>query len=146
MPTDSQQPQDIHSLETYHLVMVEEDLGEATIVYEDPDEGTVEKTVQNEHVAYFQDHWMVKTGEDEQGRDTVRRIPSTKVHYVERTVEEFEDEMKTFRDQVQSFTDDLRSKLLGEHGSGGRGGSTAEDEEVYRIDVESGEEAEDDEE
>ncbi|WP_158058113.1 hypothetical protein [Halorussus halophilus] len=126
--------------------MVEEDLGEATIVYEDPDEGTVEKTVQNEHVAYFQDHWMVKTGEDEQGRDTVRRIPTTKVHYVERTVEEFQDEMKTFRDQVQSFTDDLRSKLLGEHGSHGRGSGEVEDEEVYRIDVESGEEAKDDDE
>ncbi|WP_224448405.1 hypothetical protein [Haloprofundus salilacus] len=93
--------------------MVDEELGEATIVYEDPDDGTVEKNVQNEHIAYFQDHWLVKVGEDDEGRDVVRRIPATRVYHVERTVERFEEEVKTIRDQVQSFTDDLRSRLLG---------------------------------
>ena len=32
---------------------LEKDLGAATIVYDDPDEGTVERSVPNEHVAYF---------------------------------------------------------------------------------------------
>jgi hypothetical protein len=127
--------------------MVETDLGRATIVYEDPNEGTVEKTVQNEHIAYFQDHWLVKTGEDERGHDVVRRIPATRVYYVERSVEEFEREVKTLRDQVQSFTDDLRTRILG--GGGGRGtggdGSRGGDggSDVVRIDVESGDSDED---
>ncbi|KTG08759.1 hypothetical protein AUR64_13100 [Haloprofundus marisrubri] len=93
--------------------MVDKELGEATIVYEDPDGETIEKNVKNEHVAYFQDHWLVKVGEDDEGRDIVRRIPATRVYHVERTVEKFEEEVKTVRDQVQSFTDDLRSRLLG---------------------------------
>jgi len=91
--------------------MVEEDIGEATIVYEDPDEGTVRRTVENEHVAYFQDHWIVKTGEDDEGRDTIMRIPATRVYHVERTVEAFEEEIATLADQVRSITADLREKL-----------------------------------
>jgi hypothetical protein len=90
---------------------LERDIGEATIVYDEPDEGTVEKTVPNEHIAYFQDHWIIKTSEDEQGHDIVRRIPAQKVHYVERSVEEFEDEVQTLVDQVQSFASDLRTKI-----------------------------------
>lgn len=125
--------------------MVHEDLGEATIVYEDADGETVEETVQNEHVAYFQDHWMVKTGEDEQGRDLVRRIPAQRVYHVERTVEQFEEEVKTLRDQVQSVADDLRSKLLGGQGSGGATGRGSETEtESISINVESGESESDD--
>jgi hypothetical protein len=92
--------------------VVDEDLGEATIVYETAD-GTVEKTLPNEHIAYFQDHWMLKTDEDEHGNDIVRRIPIHKVHYVERSVEQFEDEVATLRDQVESFADNLRSRFLG---------------------------------
>ena len=92
---------------------LERDLGQATIVYDDPDEGAVQKTVPNEHIAYFQDHWILKTEEDEQGNDIVRRIPFRRVHYVERSVEEFEEEVSTIRDQVQSVADNLRSKLLG---------------------------------
>lgn len=49
--------------------MVDEDLeyelGQATTVYDDPGEGAVRKSVSNEHVAHFQDHWMVKVAEDE---------------------------------------------------------------------------------
>lgn len=92
---------------------LEHELGQATIVYESPDEETVRKTVPNEHIAYFQDHWLVKSEEDEQGNDIVRRIPSERVYYVERSVEEFEDEVKTIRNQVQSVADNLRSKLPG---------------------------------
>jgi DNA segregation ATPase FtsK/SpoIIIE-like protein len=92
---------------------LEHDLGQATIVYDDPDEDVVKKTVPNEHIAYFQDHWIIKTEEDEQGNDIVRRIPKSRVHYVERSVEEFEEEVQTVRHQVQSVADNLRSKFLG---------------------------------
>lgn len=97
---------------------LEEDIGEATIVYEAPDEGTVEKTVPNEHTAYFQDHWIIKTDEDDQGRDTVRRIPHQRVYYVERTVEEFEQEIETLYDRFESFATSIQTKLP--IGSGGR--------------------------
>ncbi|MFC6716283.1 hypothetical protein ACFQGT_07740 [Natrialbaceae archaeon GCM10025810] len=117
---------------------LERDLGEATIVYDEPDE-TVEKTVPNEHIAYFQDHWIIKTDEDEQGNDIVRRIPAQRVHYVERSVEQFETEVQTVVDQVQSFASDLRTKIpVG----GGGGGSERSDrdrteprESVRHIDI-----------
>ncbi|MFC7240668.1 hypothetical protein ACFQS4_21145 [Saliphagus sp. GCM10025317] len=90
---------------------IQRDLGEATIVYEDPDEGTVRKSIPNEHVAYFQDHWIIKTNEDEEGHDIVRRIPTRRVHYVERSVEEFEQEVETLLDRVQSFASELQTKI-----------------------------------
>lgn len=96
------------SSETLEL---ERDIGQATIVYEDPEDGTVERTVENEQIVYFQDHWLLKAGEDDEGNDVVRRIPDHKVYYVERSVEEFEEEIKTIRNQVQSFADDIRGKL-----------------------------------
>jgi len=122
--------------------MVEEDLGEATIVYEGPDGETESQTVQNEHVAYFQDHWILKTGEDDHGRDLVRRIPASRVYHVERTVEQFEEEVSTLRDQVESVADDLRTRLLG-GGSGGSGDERSTTESTSRsesisIDVTSG--------
>jgi len=101
------------------------------IVYETPDEGTVERMVDNERIAYFQDHWIVKLDEDEAGNDIVRRIPLQRVHYVERSVEEFEDEVKTLRNQVESFAKDLQSTLLG--GDDDTGGG-----EPHRIDIENG--------
>ena len=91
--------------------MTDAELGEATIVYETPDGDTEEMTVDNEHVAYFQDHWIVRTDEDEEGRDTVRRIPATRVYYVERDVEAFEEEMQTLRNQVQSLANDLGGEV-----------------------------------
>lgn len=109
---------------------LERDLGEATIAYDDPDEGTVTKTVPNEHIAYFQDHWIIKTEEDEQGNDIVRRIPYRRVHYVERSVEEFEEEINTIRNQVQSVADSLRSRFLGDDD---------DESEVHPIEVEPGE-------
>lgn len=96
------------SSETLEL---ERDIGQATIVYEHPEEGTTERTVENEQIVYFQDHWLLKAGEDEEGNDVVRRIPDHKVYYVERSVEKFEEEIKTLRNQVQSFAEDLRTKL-----------------------------------
>jgi len=136
--------------------MVETDLGRATIVYEGPDGEPVEYTVDNEHVAYFQDHWIVRTGEDEEGDDVVRRIPAYRVYHVERTVEQFEEEVRslldpvqsvadqvgrevrTLQDQVQSVTEQLGSRI------GGR--RERPEEEVHHIDVESGERVDEEEE
>ncbi|WP_435347711.1 hypothetical protein [Haloarchaeobius sp. HRN-SO-5] len=115
--------------------MVETDLGQATIVYEGPDGDTVERTVQNEYVVYFQDHWMIKTGEDDEGRDLVQRIPHNRVYHVERTVEQFEREVSSIRNQVQSMADDLRSMLLGDEGRTTQYGEQGESEPI-RIDVE----------
>lgn len=111
--------------------MAEPDLGTAVIVYDDPDEGTVEKTVENERLAYFQDHWIVKFDEDADGNDIVRRIPVQRVHYVERSVEQFEAEVQTLRNQVESFAKNLQSTLLG-------GSDDTDGEEPTRIEVESG--------
>ncbi len=115
---------------------LDEDLGEATIVYEDPDEGTVTRTVPNEHIAYFQDHWLFKTDEDDHGNDIVRRIPASKVHYVERSVEAFEREVETLFDRVESMATRLQTKIpIG-------GGSEREshgEQDPYRIDVRPGE-------
>lgn len=111
--------------------MGQDNFGEATIVYEHPEEGTVEETVANEHLAYFQEHWILKAGEDDEG-DVVRRIPRERVHQVERSVEAFEREVATLRDQVESFADELRSTLFGQ---GDRGETS---EEPTRIDVEAG--------
>ena len=133
------------------FLMVEEDLGEAVIVYEGPDGETIEQTVDNEHIAYFQDHWLVKTGESEAGQDTVRRIPAQRVFYVERDVEAFEREIATtfddlqsvadefdrgissFRDAFDTVTEDIQSVLLGE------ATREREESEVIHIDIENGE-------
>ena len=70
------------------------ELGRATIVYETAS-GEVEKaTVDNDHIAYFQDHWLFEYGTDDEGNDIVRRVPSERVYHVERSVEELEE---TFR-------------------------------------------------
>jgi hypothetical protein len=110
--------------------MVDEDLGQATIVYDDPNDGTVEQTVENEHVAYFQDHWILKVDERDD-HDVVRRIPSQRVHYVEREVEEFREEVNTLTNQVESFADDVREKLFGTPERRG-------DDEPQQIDVRGG--------
>lgn len=103
--------------------MVQQDLGQATIVYEDPNEGTVEKQVQNEYVAYFQEHWIIKTDEGRQGKDEVRRIPHHRVYYVDRSVQQFEEEISSLRHQVQSIADEVRQRVMGGGGSG-QSGST----------------------
>ncbi|MFC7177061.1 hypothetical protein [Halosegnis marinus] len=112
---------------------MDEELGTATIVYETPD-GTVEKRVENEHLAYFQDHWILKAEEHEEG-DVVRRIPRERVHYVERPVGEFREEVATLRNQVESFAEDIRERVLG----GERRAGEEADDEPTRIDVGSGE-------
>ncbi|EMA36738.1 hypothetical protein [Halococcus hamelinensis] len=81
--------------------MVDPQLGQATIVYDDPNEGKIETVVDNEFIAYFDDHWLVKVGEDGNGNDVVRRIPKERVHYVERSVEQFQDKLDKLADEAQ---------------------------------------------
>jgi hypothetical protein len=76
-------------------------LGKATIVYEDPDGDTESIEVDNEYLVFFQDHWQVRAGEDEEGNDVVRRIPRDRVYFVERSVEEFQDRIDSMLDQAK---------------------------------------------
>ncbi|WP_424017953.1 hypothetical protein ACOZ4N_19085 [Halorientalis pallida] len=102
--------------------MDELELGQATITYDDPEAGTVTETVDNEEVVYARDHWMVKTGTDEDGNDTMYQIPRDRVHHVARSAEEFEDQIDTVRHRVESIASDLRDRLPVDIGDGGRRG------------------------
>lgn len=87
------------------------ELGEATIVYEDPEEGRVEETLDNEQVVYVRDHWAIRAATDEEGNDLMRQIPRGRVYYVERNVERFEEEASSVRHRIESLADDLRQRL-----------------------------------
>lgn len=91
--------------------MDELSMGQATIVYEDPDEGVVSETLDNEDIVYARDHWMVKTGTDDDGNDLMTEIPRDRVHRVERSVEAFEQKAQTVRRRVGSIASELREKL-----------------------------------
>lgn len=91
--------------------MSELELGEATIVYEDPEDGVIETTLENEQVMYIRDHWAIRAGTDDEGNDLMRQIPDQRVYYVERNVEEFEEEASTVKHRLESIADDLREKL-----------------------------------
>ena len=102
--------------------MSELELGQSTIVYDHPEEGTTEETVDNEQLVYARDHWMVRSGTDDEGNDLMKQIPKERVHYVERDVERFEDEAATVKSRVESMARDLRQKLPVDVGEGGRSG------------------------
>ena len=85
--------------------MPDPQLGSATIVYDDPGGERVVTEVDNEHLIYFQDHWQVKTGEDDDGNDVVRRIPRERVWHVERSVEEFQDRLDSALDEAKDRLD-----------------------------------------
>jgi len=91
--------------------MEELELGQATIVYEDPDEGIVEETVDNEALVYAYDHWNVRSGTDEDGNDLMKQIPRDRVHRVDRNVEKFEEQAGTVRKRVESLASDLRERI-----------------------------------
>ncbi|MFB6129825.1 MAG: hypothetical protein ABEJ28_03280 [Salinigranum sp.] len=95
-------------------------LGQATIVYEDPDEGQRKVTVDNEELMHMHGHWAFRTGTDERGNDRMREVPDRHVYYVERNVERFEEEMKTVRRRVESWADEVRHMLPMNLGDGGR--------------------------
>ncbi len=100
--------------------MDEIELGQATIIYEGPDEEIIETTVDNEEIVYARDHWMVRTGTDEDGNDLMKQIPKERVHRVDRTVEKFEDQAGTVRRRVESLASDLRERIPVDVGDGGR--------------------------
>ncbi len=81
--------------------MPDPDVGTATIVYDDPDEGTIERDVENEDIVYFDDHWLVKVGENDDGDDVVRRIPRERVHYVQRSIDELEKKVEGAIEQAK---------------------------------------------
>ena len=86
-------------------------LGQATIVYDHPDDGVVSKTVENEGIVYARDHWLVRTGTDDEGNDLMMELPRERVHRVDRSVEEFEQKAQTVRRRVGSIANELREKL-----------------------------------
>jgi len=109
-------------------------LGRATIVYDDPEEGVVRETLDNEEVVYVRDHWMVKTGTDEDGNDLLKQIPRDRVHRVDRTVERFEEEAGTVRQRVESIASDLRERIPVAGGESDR--RERADEEAKTITIE----------
>ncbi|WP_415380403.1 hypothetical protein [Halosimplex sp. TS25] len=91
--------------------MDEIELGQATIVYEDPEEGTTEVTVDNEEVVYARDHWMLRSGSDDEGNDLMKQIPRDRVYRVDRNVERFEEEASTVRHRVESLANEVRDRI-----------------------------------
>ncbi|MDQ2049502.1 hypothetical protein RBH26_03300 [Natronolimnohabitans sp. A-GB9] len=83
------------------------ELGTATIVYETAS-GEIERvTVDNEHIAYFQDHWLFAYGTDDDGNDVVRRVPHQQVRYVERSVEELEETFESGVEKAKGKLEEL---------------------------------------
>ena len=122
------------------------ELGQATIVYDHPEEGQTEETVDNEQLVYARDHWMVRSGTDDQGNDLMKQIPKERVHYVERNVERFEEQAQTIRHRVESVARDLQRKIPMDVGSGGRGGRSGRGgrtppEESTKIHIEESEDS-----
>jgi hypothetical protein len=122
--------------------MEEIQLGQGTIVYEDPKDGRTETTVDNEELVYARDHWMLRSGGDEHGNDQMRQIPRDRVYYVERNVERFEERAATVRHRVESLASNLREKVPVDMGDGGsrRERSAREETEPTRIPVEKSDE------
>ncbi|MFC6769542.1 hypothetical protein [Natrinema soli] len=83
-------------------------LGTATIVYETPSEDVEHVTVDNDRIAYFQDHWLFAYGTDDDGNDVVRRVPKESVHYVERSVEEIEETFESGLEKAKGKLEELR--------------------------------------
>ncbi len=71
------------------------DTGTATIVYDDPKGEVLEREMDNDDIVYFDDHWLIKVGVNDEGDDMVRRIPRERVHYVERSIDELEKKVES---------------------------------------------------
>ncbi|WP_137288773.1 hypothetical protein [Natronorubrum halophilum] len=83
------------------------ELGKATIVYETATGDLERATVDNDHIAYFQGHWLFAYGTDGDGNDVVRRVPRERVRHVERSVEEIEETFETAVDKTKNTLEDL---------------------------------------
>ena len=81
--------------------------GKATIVYETATDDLERATVDNDRIAYFQDHWLFAYGTNENGDDVVRRVPKERVRYVERTVEEIEETFETGVEKAKGKLEEL---------------------------------------
>lgn len=114
--------------------MTELELGQATIVYDDPDEGKTELTVDNEQLLYARDHWFVRTGTDDEGNDLMKQLPLDRVHYVDRNVEQFEEQTAGVRRRVESLANDLRQRLPVDIGPEPTGHETPEESTTVPID------------
>ena len=77
------------------------DIGAATITYE-TSEGTAEKRVDNERIAFVDDHWIVWEANENDDGGTVRRIPRDRVYAVERQVDELERTVESIIDEAAS--------------------------------------------
>jgi hypothetical protein len=84
------------------------ELGTATITYETETGELEAATVENDHIAYFQDHWLFAYGTDDDGNDIVRRVPTERVYHVERSVEELESTFDTAVDKAKDTIEELR--------------------------------------
>ncbi|MFD1514021.1 hypothetical protein [Halomarina rubra] len=80
---------------------MEADVGTARVVYETPD-GVERIEVDNERLAFVDDHWVVvePSGEDDEG--TVTRIPRGRVYHVERSVDELESRASDLVEKAKS--------------------------------------------
>ena len=119
------------------------ELGKATIIYEDKDGEMVEETVDNEQLVYAREHWMLKSGTDDEGNDLMSQIPRSRVVRVDRNVQQFEDQAQTVRHRVESFADDLREKLpvdVGDGLGGPRRERSRHEPQSQTIPVEEGDE------
>ena len=84
------------------------EVGKATIVYETATDDLERATVDNDHIAYFQGHWLFAYGTNEEGDDVVRRVPKERVRYVERTVEEIEETFESGIEKAKGKLEEIR--------------------------------------
>ncbi|NUC70964.1 hypothetical protein HTZ84_01330 [Haloterrigena sp. SYSU A558-1] len=84
------------------------ELGKASIVYETATGDLERATVDNDRIAYFQDHWLFAYGNDEDGNSVVRRVPKERVRYVERSVEEIEETFESGIEKAKGKLEELR--------------------------------------
>lgn len=84
------------------------ELGKASIVYETATGDLERATVDNDRIAYFQDHWLFAYGTDEDGNNVVRRVPKERVRYVERSVEEIEETFESGIEKAKGKIEELR--------------------------------------
>ncbi|MWG34504.1 hypothetical protein [Halomarina oriensis] len=77
------------------------DVGTARVVYETPD-GVERVEVDNEHVAFVDEHWVVVEPSGEADEGTVTRIPRDRVYRVERSTEEVTSRARDLLDEATS--------------------------------------------
>ena len=118
--------------------MDEIELGRATIVYENADGETEAVTVDNEEVVYARDHWMLRSGTDDEGNDLMKQIPRSRVYRVDRNVQRFEEEASTVRHRVESLASEVRDRLPGGGEEGSRRRRHEGEEGPTRVPVTEG--------